>query len=550
MSVDNKAVGTILENMGVAILVVDKANHVSAVSGPINVAIDFSRDEVVGHPIALFDEAESSSGLHFALNSARKGGVTWQGTVRLKGKSGDTRGFLATITPNENGQCAVVLFEHSNLAEETGSKPGYDELTDLPDRNLFFDRTEQALLNARRANKSVALLYMGIDRFTMINDAMGHLAGDLALRQVADRLKACVRNSDTVARLDGDRFAIITPITAEGDSVIVAEKVIKAHDSLFDVGGQKVSINFSIGISIFPTDSDSANDLFKNAESAMRHAKANGRGGYQFFANEMNQKAKARLTLENNMRRAVVNSEFVVYYQPKIEAATSLIRGMEALVRWKDPERGLVPPGEFIPVAEETGMIEDIGSFVLREACLQNRTWQDMGLGPLRVAVNVSARQFRAKNLVDKVLAVLDESRLSPHSLELEITESMLMNDVESAVRKMEELRNLGIHLSIDDFGTGYSSLSYLGRFPITCLKIDRAFVQDVQTNANTAEIARAIIGLSRGLNLEVVAEGAELIEHVNFLKDNGCDTIQGFYFSKPLPPAEFQALLVKQMEA
>ena len=387
---------------------------------------------------------------------------------------------------------------------------------------------------------------MGLDRFSLVNDAFGYATGDQMLREVAERLAKVIRVSDTAARLDGDKFAVMTPIAAIDDSVTVAEKVLSAIKKPFHLRGEEVFVMFSIGISIYPSDGASFDDLLKDSLNAMQYAKQNGGSQYRFFASEMNAKARNRLVLEKRMRTALANDEFVLFYQPKVEPKTSRVKGAEALIRWMDPTHGMIGPGEFIPVAEESGLIIDIGTWVLRQACFQIKAWQAAGYAPIRISVNVSTQQFKAKDLLDKVKAALSDAALEAKWLELEITESMLMNDVESAIARMQGVRDLGCGLSIDDFGTGYSSLSYLGRFPITTLKIDRAFVHDVQSNPNTAEIARAIIGLSRGLNLEVVAEGAELQEHVEFLKANGCDSIQGYFYSKPLDAKAFESKLVR----
>jgi diguanylate cyclase (GGDEF)-like protein len=421
---------------------------------------------------------------------------------------------------------------------------GYDILTGLPNRDIFMDRVDRAVLQVNRSGGSVALLMMGLDRFTLVNDALGHGAGDRLLIEVARRLKVCIRETDTAVRLEGDKFALVMTIASVDDSVIVAEKVLNAIKEPFAIDGQEVVVTFSIGIGIYPADANSPPALVKLSENALHHAKVSGRNQYQFFSSDMNDKAKRRLDLEARMRRALANDEFRVYYQPKVRASDNRVVGAEALVRWQDPDRGMISPGEFIPVAEETGMIEQIGEWVLRRSCEDNVRWQGMGLDPVRVSVNVSARQFKSRTLVERVVEILDDTGLDAKWLELEITESMLMNDIEQTVRKMSQLRVLGIGLSIDDFGTGYSSLSYLGRFPITTLKIDRAFIADVDTNPKTAEIARAIIGLSRGLNLEVVAEGAEVVAHVDFLREHGCHTVQGFFYSKPVPAEEFERML------
>ena len=442
---------------------------------------------------------------------------------------------------------AVILSESFQTDAATGltRQIGHDALTGLPDRSILADRVGQNILNAKRANKSIALVVMGLYRFTLINDGLGYAAGDQMLKEVAERLAKVIRVSDTAARLDGDKFAVMTPISAIDDSVTVAEKLLNAIKKPFTLKGEEVFVTFSIGISIYPTDGLDFDDLLKDSLSAMQYAKQDGGSQYR-FAYDMNAKAKNRLALEKRMRAALVNEEFVLFYQPKVEPKTNRVRGAEALIRWRDPVHGMIGPGEFIPVAEETGLIVEIGTWVVRAACFQAKAWQDAGYAPIKMSVNVSTQQFKAKDLIDRVKAALGDAKPDAKWLELEITESMLMNDVESAIARMQAVRDLGCGLSIDDFGTGYSSLSYLGRFPITTLKIDRAFVKDVQENPNTAEIARAIIGLSRGLNLEVVAEGAELQEHIDFLKDNGCDSIQGFFYSKPLEAKAFEAKLTK----
>ncbi len=321
---------------------------------------------------------------------------------------------------------------------------------------------------------------MGLDRFTLVNDALGYAAGDQMLREVAERLAKVIRVSDTAARLDGDKFAVMTPISAIDDSVIVAEKVLNAIKKPFTLKGEEVFVTFSIGISIYPTDGEDFDDLLKDSLSAMQYAKQDGGSQYRFFASDMNAKAKNRLALEKRMRAALVNQEFVLFYQPKVEPKTDRVKGAEALIRWIDPVHGMIGPGEFIPVAEETGLIVDIGTWVMRAACFQTKAWQDAGYAPIKMSVNVSSMQFKAKDLLDKVKSALADTGLEAKWLELEITESMLMNDVEGAITRMQAVRDLGCGLSIDDFGTGYSSLSYLGRFPITTLKIDRAFVRDV----------------------------------------------------------------------
>ncbi len=489
----------------------------------------------------LHAASEHAASANAQIRQALAAGVHWQGQLRRG--DGSQVGVEAAISTLDGGHNRLAVMQPVGVPSAAG-RIGHDALTGLPNRDIFVDRVERAVLHVNRIGGSVALLMMGLDRFTLVNDALGHAAGDHLLTEVARRLRQCIRETDTAVRLDGDKFALVMTIASVNDSVIVAEKVLAAVKEPFAIDGQEVVVTFSIGIALYPQDAGESAALIKQAENALHHAKVSGRNNYQFFSKDMNNKAKSRLDLEARMRRALANEEFVVFYQPKVSAENNRIVGAESLIRWIDPDRGMVNPGEFIPVAEETGLIEQIGTWVLRRSCQQIREWQDQGLSTVKVSVNVSARQFKSRALLDIVTGVLAETSLDPKWLELEITESMLMNDVEAAVRKMTALRDLGLGLSIDDFGTGYSSLSYLGRFPITTLKIDRAFIADVDRNPKTAEIARAIIGLSRGLNLEVVAEGCEIEAHIQFLKDNGCDTVQGFYYSRPVPADQFRAML------
>ncbi|MBI2241071.1 MAG: EAL domain-containing protein [Magnetospirillum gryphiswaldense] len=509
----------------------------------VPVRVNPAFESLSGHSGADFLAAgsERAAQANTQMRQALSAGSHWRGELRRG--DGSQVGVEAAVSILDGGSHRLAVLHPVGAAPDVG-RFGHDTLTGLPNRDIFVDRVERAVLHINRIGGSVALLMMGLDRFTLVNDALGHAAGDHLLTEVARRLRQCIRETDTAVRLDGDKFALVMTIASVDDSVIVAEKVLAAVKEPFAIDGQEVVVTFSIGIALYPQDAADAGALIKQAENALHHAKVSGRNNYQFFSKDMNNKAKSRLDLESRMRRALANEEFVVFYQPKVSAENNRIVGAESLIRWIDPDKGMVNPGEFIPVAEETGLIEQIGTWVLRRSCQQLREWQDQNLSTVKVSVNVSARQFKSRALLDIVTGVLAETGLDPKWLELEITESMLMNDVEAAVRKMTSLRDLGLGLSIDDFGTGYSSLSYLGRFPITTLKIDRAFIADVDRNPKTAEIARAIIGLSRGLNLEVVAEGCEIEAHIQFLKDNGCDTVQGFYYSRPVPADQFRAML------
>jgi len=471
-------------------------------------------------------------------------GQEWESEVMLRHKDNKTSKMLACsqwVEDAGSGKKICIMFFWTLQSELERQN---DSLTKLPNYYLFLDRIDQTLIAAPRTNKSVALLIIGLDRFVRINDGLGHDFGNKILIEIANRLSHTIRRSDTLARLEGDKFGLVMQITTVEDSVLVAEKILNVLNKTFNIDEQSISITASIGISISPDDALERDELIKNTESALQHLKKLGGNHYQFFSKEMNQKAKSRIDMENRIRLALKNKEFVVYYQPKVKLDNNAVVGAEALVRWNDPDRGLVPPGEFIPIAEEAGLIGEIGEMVLLTTCQQNSLWQKKGLNPARISVNVTASQFSDKALVKKVQNVLKQTQLPSSLLELEITESSLIGDMEKVIEKLQIFRDMGIHVSIDDFGTGYSSLSYLSRFPITTLKIDRAFIKDMESNAKTAEITSAIIGLSQGLSLEVVAEGAESIEHIELLRAQGCDLVQGFFFSRPVPAEEFENIL------
>ena len=540
---------TILEAAGNAMMLVDAGRRIIMVNRPFEKLAGFRAEEVVGRDTALLSADCHDQTFCAAMDEKIVAEKGWMGDLRLRRGDGETRTIRLSVKdlgPGPESARYLYIYHDDRTSAEALRihQSNIDGLTGLPTAQIFRDRINQILITSRRIEKSVALLLIGLDRFSRINDALGRNFGNLVMKETAARLISCIRRSDTAARLGGDLFAVITPITSLDDSVIVAEKVLKSISRPFEIDNSSVVITSSIGISLYPTDADDPENLEEQATSALGYAKRRGGDRYQFFDNEMNSRAKKRLELESGLRTAISRQEFLVYYQPKVNVLTETIVGMEALVRWQDPVRGLVSPAEFIPAAEETGLINQIGYWVLHQACAQNKKWQEQGLTPVRVAVNVSSRQFLEKDMVDRVRTILRETGLGPDFLELELTESMLMGDIEKNITKMLELRDLGIRLSIDDFGTGYSSLSYLARFPITTLKIDRAFVKDLGTSTSTVEIARAIIALSQGLKLEIVAEGAETQHHIDFLKSHGCDTVQGFFYSPPVPAANFEKLL------
>jgi diguanylate cyclase (GGDEF)-like protein/PAS domain S-box-containing protein len=421
----------------------------------------------------------------------------------------------------------------------------YDELTALPNRSMFNQRLSHALIQARRNDKPLAILFIDLDRFKNINDTLGHEAGDRVLKEVAQRLQGCLREGDTVGRLGGDEFVVlIEELPGPMHVAAVAQKILAAVVKPFIVGAQEFNITASIGISTYPDDSEDMQGLLKSADISMYRAKEQGKNNYQFYSAPMNVHTVERLALESGLRRALERDEFLLHYQPRVDIGSGRITGMEALLRWQQRAQELTPPAQFIALAEETGLIVPIGEWVVKTACARNQSWREQGLPPLRVAVNLSARQFAYANLLQDVARALADTGLDPAALEFEITESMVMHDPEQAVKLLVRLKDLGIHLSIDDFGTGYSSLSYLKRLPLDSVKIDRSFIRDIPGDADDAAITRAIIAMAHSLRLKVVAEGVETEAQLGFLREHGCDEMQGYYFSKPLPEDEFLRLL------
>ncbi|MGF6769230.1 diguanylate cyclase (GGDEF)-like protein/PAS domain S-box-containing protein [Paraburkholderia sp. GAS199] len=428
--------------------------------------------------------------------------------------------------------------------EQLEYQANYDSLTRLPNRNLLRDRLQHALIVAQRHHKGVAVVFMDLDGFKNVNDSLGHSVGDRLLTVVAERLARCTRTSDTVARHGGDEFVVVMTDTVDEQSLIAwMERVRASISEPVWLDGTELYVGCSMGASLFPQDGEDAETLMKKADLAMYRAKDMGRNTFQFYQPEMNASAGARLNLERRLRRALRDNEFLLHYQPQVDIGSGQIVGTEALVRWRDPEVGLVPPSSFIPMAEESGLIGPLSEWVLREACRQNKAWQDEGLPPARVSVNLSARVFQQRDIAKLVMQVLAETGLEPQYLELELTESTIMRNAEEAVSMLNELHALGIGLAIDDFGTGYSSLSYLKRFPVDRLKIDRSFVSDIGVSGDDETITSAIIALAHSLKLQVIAEGVETSAQLDFLKERACDEMQGFYFAKPLSTEAISAL-------
>ena len=421
----------------------------------------------------------------------------------------------------------------------------YDRLTDLPNRNLFVDRCTQALGIAQRDQHQVGVVLVSLDRFKKIAESLSHEAGDVVLSEVANRLRSSIREGDTAAHLEGDEFVLLLTQVDDTDELTdVCLMVNEAMKQPINLGNQDVYMTVSIGIATFPTNGEDTSVILRNAGAALYRAKKQGGNNYQFYAADMNAQAVKRLALESSLRRAVENQEFITYYQPVVNLTSGDVLGSEALVRWEHPEFGILPPAKFIDLAEDTGLIVDIGDFVLRAACRQTREWQDDGLGRLRIAVNISARHFQQVGFVDRIMEVLLETRLDPACLDLELTETSIMDNAQKATAVLSDIRRLGVRVSIDDFGTGYSSLSYLKSLPIDNLKLDQSFVKGATTDPDDAALVMAIVTLAHNLRLNVVAEGVETDEQLTFLRLLRCDEGQGYLFGRPVPAATFRSTL------
>ena len=457
---------------------------------------------------------------------------------------------IAAHTMLRQHEVAAIILEAHALATRVDAAPAealpsHDGLTGLPNRLLLQDRLVLALDLARRQGTRLAVFFMGLDRFKHINDSLGHAIGDQLLQAVARCLLPCVRHTDTVSRAGGDEFVLLLPCIEDAESAAMcAQKMLTALARPQSIAGHDLYVSASIGVALFPDDGQDAATLMKSADGAMYHAKQNGGNNYLFFEQDMNARAVHRQVVEASLRRALERQEFVLHYQPKINLQSGAISGVEALIRWQHPQRGLLAPSEFVPVAEDCGLILPIGRWVLREACLQARAWRQAGLAPISIAVNTSALEFRAKDFLDNIRATLAETEMPPDCLELELTENVLMRDTEASNLVLRALAGLGVRLALDDFGTGYSSLSYLRQFPIDSVKIDQSFVNQMSSNPDDASIVNAVISMGQSLKKCVIAEGVETEEQAALLLAQHCDVGQGYYFGRPMPAAELAAQL------
>lgn len=544
----------VVDNMADGVLAVGPSGLVEWVSRSAETIFELGPGEAMGRPIdriVLGAPEGGPAGVALLARLAETPGEPHELLGRLKG--GEAVPIEVAVNGySEAGRRTFVLTVRDitlrKQTEETLRNLAYhDPLTGLPNRLLFNDRLTQAIERAKRQRHGLAVLLVDLDRFKLINDSLGLDLGDRVLRLVGERLVTALRSSDTVARLAADEFLVLLPGTAEAEHAArVAQKLLEALKPALQIdgNGQDLAVTASIGIAIYPHDGDGAETLIRNADTALSRAKEQGRNAYQFYTTDMNATAFERLVLEGQLRRALARGEFVLHFQPQIRVGNGAVVGVEALVRWVHPQLGLVPPAEFIPVAEDTGLIVPIGEWVLRSACAEVRALHDRGRAGLRLAVNLSARQFRRDDLVERIGLILEETRFPAERLDLELTESTLMQDAESAAVKLHALAERGIRLSIDDFGTGYSSLGYLKRFPIQTLKIDRSFITDIPTDPNDSAIAEAILALAGSLGVQVIAEGVETVAQLEFLRALGCEEMQGYLFSPPLTAVALEEFL------
>lgn len=507
------------------------------------------RERIVGRNIAEFYANRTEADELLAL--LRGAGTLNSVEVELRRDDGRTLWALENLVMVGSGEGSVVhatvvdISDRKRAEEQIEFHAYHDVLTHLPNRKLFTDRLRHSITRAKRTEKPIAVMFIDIDHFKTINDTMGHTAGDVLLLEMARRLRECVREDDTVARLGGDEFTIIlSDLRHAEDAVGIAQKILETVQETVTIGETPVSVSASIGIALYPADGLEPESLLRNADHAMYRAKEEGRNTYQLCTDEMKRRAVERLAVETRLRTAVRDEQLLLLYQPQVSLVTGRMIGVEALVRWNDPVRGLVEPASFIPIAEESRLILPLGEWVLRTACRQARSWHELGAGHLRVSVNLSARQFLQHDLVDMVRRAIEEASIPASSLELEITETTAMQHADVTVEVLRALRALGVGISIDDFGMGYSSLNYLKRFPLTAVKIDRAFVHDLAGEGGDGAIIGAVIGMARSLRLRVVAEGVETSQQFAFLKNRQCDEAQGFYFSRPVPPDEVTRML------
>jgi len=542
----------VVEQVADSIMITDAKGTIEYSNPAMSSMTGYSKKELVGKTPRLFKSGKQSDAFYSRMWDTIKRGLIFSEVVINKRKDGRLFYEEKTITPQTNPQGEVVNFISSGrditdrieAQERLQHLAHHDTLTGLPNRILLQDRLEQAISRAGWRKRKIAVLFLDMDRFKVINDTLGHNVGDSLLKDVAQRLSQCIREGDSVARFGGDEFTIVlNDINATEDIPMIAEKILTTISTAYQIDSRELFITTSIGISQFPDDGDNGQTLLKKADAAMYNAKRRGKNNYIFYTADDEDKKFEKLTLESELRRALERNEFVLHYQPQLSLSSCKVESYEALIRWQNPNQGFISPIHFIGLLEETGMIIKVGEWVLNEACSQEKSNQLAGNTPKRIAVNISVQQFKQKNFVDMVVKILRNVKLAPEYLELEVTEGILIDDIEETSKKLESLHSLGITLSIDDFGTGYSSMNYLRRLPFDLLKIDRSFITELTTNSDDGAITAAIITLAHSMGLEVIAEGVETMEQLQFLDNLGCDSIQGYLCSPPLPSDAFESM-------
>ncbi|ENO92509.1 EAL domain-containing protein [Thauera mechernichensis] len=539
---------TVFTSSSEGMLITDAAGTIIAANPAFSRITGYTLDEVIGHSPGLLNSGRQDAGFYRRMWSAINSRGQWQGEIWNRRRNGSIYPEWLSISAvhGEDGKVLNYIGIFSDITERKEAEARilhlahHDPLTNLPNRALLQDRLQQVLLQARRHKRGVAVLLLDLDRFKTINDILGHESGDGLLLQITERCRSTIRDTDTLARLSGDEFVIVLQeVDGAHDAALIARKILDEVALPCQLGEHRITVTASIGIALYDQDGGTPSALLRNADAAMHRAKEAGRNGFEFFSAEMNTSSLGQLLLENQLRGAADRGELLLHYQPKECAISGRLLGLEALLRWQHPELGLVAPGRFIPLAEEIGLIGTIGEWVLGEACRQQRAWLDAGLDIVPVAVNLSAQQLAQQNIVSQISNAINDAGLAPEVIELELTETMLMRDIDRNIHTLIRLRDMGVRLSIDDFGTGYSSLNYLRQFPVNALKIDRSFVSDISAEGNEGKIASAIIGMAHSLGLEAIAEGVETEAQRSFLVAQGCHQLQGYLIGRPVPAGE-----------
>ncbi|WP_261303019.1 sensor domain-containing protein [Paenibacillus andongensis] len=543
----------VFETASEGIMITDTKGTILSVNPAFSETTGYSEDEVLAQTPRMLHSGVQDAEFYIQMWASIHETGSWQGEVWNKRKNGEIYPEWLTINAvrNENGKISNYVGVFTDITERKLSEENlkylahYDVLTGLPNRFLFHDRLSHAIRQANRQGHSAALMFIDLDHFKLINDTLGHVVGDQLLLKASKRLESCVRTGDTVSRFGGDEFTVILPrIHETKDALLVAQKILEELALPFFLAEQELFITASIGISVYPLHGEDSETLIKQADSAMYRAKEQS-NNYQLYTSNMNATFYRKMKLENGLRKALEKDQLRIVYQPQMDIRTGRINGIEALLRWEHPEMGMVSPNEFIQIVEENGQIVEIGEWVLRKVCEQNKAWQSAGYPPLKCAINLSPRQFNNKNLIETVKQILKETELDPSYLCFEITENISIHQIESVLTVLHEFKEIGLELAIDDFGKGHSALSYLKKYPIDTLKIDKCFVQGIEMDRGNASIAKAMIDMAHGLGLRVIAEGVETEDQLAFLKDLHCDSIQGFWLSRPLPPERIESFFM-----